>query len=246
MSVIAIVSQDKLDEARSGVKTALEEVSKEDYDERDVTDFMNNDMNTSYYVQWSKTIPEAVKLAVKSFKIRKDNQINDLTPDIVGIETMKKGYMFLLGRDVNGCRVLHMRTGKMEKKDKEANQKLMMLWLSRIQKAEPGKRVTFIMDTTGSSLFNSDMGFVTFIIDCFATRFPGLLEKNIIYNLPGVLNAMWKLVSKMLSPEQREVTIMCGKSEITKYIDEDNLPESMGGKKSFEYSYPPFPDELES
>uniref|UniRef100_H2YYW2 CRAL-TRIO domain-containing protein n=1 Tax=Ciona savignyi TaxID=51511 RepID=H2YYW2_CIOSA len=246
-SKIDIVDKDKLDEARLGFQTALKELSSADYDQRDVDSFMNDDMFTSYYCLWAKTIPaEAVKLAVKSFKLRKVNGIHDLTPESVGMDTMKKGYVFLLGRDLNGSRVLHMRTGSMQKKDKEVNQKLLLYWLARIHKAEPGKRITFIMDTTGTGLMNSDMSFVTFIIDCFATYFPGLLARNIVYNLPGVLNAMWKLVSKMLSPEQREVTILCGKSEITKYIDLDNLPEEMGGKKTFQYSYPPFPDDIAS
>jgi len=57
-------------------------------------------------------------------------------------------------------------------------------------------------------------------------------ERMIVYNLPSILNAMWKLVSKMLSEQQRQATVLCGKSEITKYIDVDNLPEAMGGNVS--------------
>ena len=37
-------------------------------------------------------------------------------------------------------------------------------------------------------------------------------------------------MSKMLSVEQREATVLCGKEGLKQYIDVENLPESMGGK----------------
>ena len=55
-------------------------------------------------------------------------------------------------------------------------------------------------------------------------------DKMIVYNLPSILNAIWKLVSKMLSAEQREATTLCAKDEIFKYISEDNALKHVGGK----------------
>ena len=63
----------------------------------------------------------------------------------------------------------------MEKKDRETNMKLLIFWLERIQRKEPGELITFILDTSDSSLLNSDMIFTTFIIECFTTYFPYLL-----------------------------------------------------------------------
>ena len=52
----------------------------------------------------------------------------------------------------------------------------------------------------------------------------------IVYNMPTLLNSIWKLVSKMLSSEQREATLLCAKDEIFKYIDQDNALQHIGGK----------------
>ena len=52
----------------------------------------------------------------------------------------------------------------------------------------------------------------------------------IVFNLPTILNSIWKLVGKMLSAEQREATVLCGKDELLLYIDAENIPIRMGGK----------------
>ena len=56
------------------------------------------------------------------------------------------------------------------------------------------------------------------------------VERIIVYNLPTLLNSLWKLVGKMLSAEQREATVLCGKEDLVMYIDPANIPIRMGGK----------------
>ena len=73
--------------------------------------------------------------------------------------------------------LVHLRAGKMEKKDRDTNMNLLIFWLERIQRKEPGELITFILDTTDSSIRTSDMGFTTFIIECFTTYFPNMLGK---------------------------------------------------------------------
>ena len=77
--------------------------------------------------------------------------------------------------DVNFVVTVHFRAGKMEKKDRETNMKLLIFWLERIQRKEPGELITFILDTTDSSIRNSDLVFTSFIIECFTTYFPYML-----------------------------------------------------------------------
>jgi len=171
--------------------------------------------------------------------------ILDLSVDSIGVDFVKRGYFFVSGRALDGTRILHFKTGQIEKKDRETNMKLVVFWFERVQRCEPDKKITILMDTTGSRLTQADTGFSTFIIECCATYFPGMMKKIIIYNLPTLLNAFWKLISKMLSEEQREATVVCNKDDLLKHIDKDNLTEDMGGTMKFQYSYPPFPDDLE-
>ncbi|XP_076804085.1 motile sperm domain-containing protein 2-like isoform X1 [Clavelina lepadiformis] len=219
---------------------------KDSVDTRDVERLMNDAEYATLFLNWSKSDEDAVNLAVKCLKWRLTKKVNDLTIENIGEEAFKAGHLFLLGQSKKGSRILHFRTGMLDKKDRERSMNLLIFWLERIQRKEPGELITFIMDTTGTSMRNSDMAFTTFIIECFTTYFPSMLERIIIYNLPTLLNSIWKLVSKMLSAEQREATVLCGKEGLKQYIDVENLPESMGGKVNFEYSFPPFPDDLDN
>ena len=53
--------------------------------------------------------------------------------------------------------------------------KLLILWLERIQRKETGKQLVFLLDNTDAGLRNSDMGFISFIIECLSTYFPCML-----------------------------------------------------------------------
>jgi len=230
---------------RSDATCLLKEIIDE-VDDRDVERLKNEDIYVRFFLQWNKEMADAVKMVVKALKWRKEFGINDFTVQSLGEEQFKKGYFFVLGRALDGSRVLHFKTGQVEKKDRALNQKMVAFWFERIQRAEPGEKITILMDTTGSRLMNADSSFSTFIIDCCASYFPGMMKKIIIYNLPTLLNAFWKLVSKMLSQEQRDATALCSKADLLNHISKENLPEEMNGDMKFVYSFPPFPDDLKS
>lgn len=239
------ITAENVAQLRSDAMSQLKEINDE-LDTRDVERFKTDDTYVGFFLQWNKDMASAVKMVVKALKWRKDYGVNDLSVESLGEDLFKQGYFFVLGRAIDGSRVLHFRTGSLEKKDRERNMKLAAFWFERVQRAEPGEKITIVMDTSGSRMMSADSGFSTFIIECCASYFPGMMKKIIIYNLPSLLNAFWKLISKMLTAEQREATALCGKSDIVKFIDKDNLTEEMGGNIKFKYTFPPFPDDIVS
>lgn len=239
------VTADNISKLRTSVLPILKDLHEE-VEVDDVERFKNDDQYVGFFVEWNKDIETAVKMVIKALKWRKSFGLKSITPESLGEDVLKEGYLFILGRAVDGSRVLHFRTGKLEKKDRDRNQRLVAFWFERIQRAEPGKKVTILMDTTDSKLMNADTSSSSFIIECCAAYFPGMMRKIIIYNLPYLLNAFWKLISKMLSAEQRAATALCGKDDLLQHIDKDNLTVAMGGTIDYTYSYPPFPDELQS
>lgn len=120
--------------------------------------------------------------------------ILDLSVDSIGVDFVKRGYFFVSGRALDGTRIckfrkafyflkkhflilVHFKTGQIEKKDRETNMKLVVFWFERVQRCEPDKKITILMDTTGSRLTQADTGFSTFIIECCATYFPGMMSQ---------------------------------------------------------------------
>ena len=79
--------------------------------------------------------------------------------------------------------LVYFRACKTEKKLKEQYMKLLCLWFERIQRKEPGQQIVFLLDNTDASMRNSDMSFISFIIECLSTYFPCMLGKSEVDNI---------------------------------------------------------------
>ncbi|MGH0137517.1 UNVERIFIED_CONTAM: hypothetical protein FKN15_025117 [Acipenser sinensis] len=116
-------------------------------------------------------------------------------------------------------------------------------WLERYAKREPGMPLTVVFDMTDSGLSNIDMDFVKYIINCFKVYYPKFLSKMILYEMPWIMSAAWRIVKNWLGPEAISKLKFVGKNEVQEYIDAEHLPTHMGGTDTFKYSYPPLPDD---
>ncbi|CAN7995677.1 unnamed protein product [Ixodes hexagonus] len=89
----------------------------------------------------------------------------------------------------------------------------------------------------GVSFF--DIDFTKFIFNVFLKRYPMGLGYVIVYDMPWLFNAAWKVIRGWMMPEAAERVKMVNKSQITDYIDPKDLPVRMGGTDTYEYSYVP-------
>ncbi|XP_075997686.1 motile sperm domain-containing protein 2-like [Genypterus blacodes] len=97
-----------------------------------------------------------------------------------------------------------------------------------------------------SGLSNVDLDFVKYLISCFEVYYPNLLSKMIMYEIPWIINAAWKIVKTWLSPDAINKLKFVSRGDIQTYIHPEHLPSHMGGTDSFIYSYPPLPDDFQT
>uniref|UniRef100_A0A673LJA7 Motile sperm domain containing 2 n=1 Tax=Sinocyclocheilus rhinocerous TaxID=307959 RepID=A0A673LJA7_9TELE len=102
-------------------------------------------------------------------------------------------------------------------------------WLERYAKREPGMPLTVVFDMSESGLSNIDMDFVKYIINCFKVYCPKFLSKMIMYEMPWIMNAAWKIVKTWLGPEAISKLKFVTKSDIQTYVGPKHLPPHMGG-----------------
>nr|XP_044620266.1 motile sperm domain-containing protein 2 [Equus asinus] len=88
-----------------------------------------------------------------------------------------------------------------------------------------------------------DMEFVRFIINCFKVYYPKYLSKMVIFDMPWIMNAAFKIVKTWLGPEAVSLLKFASKSDIQDYVSVEYLPPHMGGTDPFKYSYPPLVDD---
>nr|XP_009857583.1 motile sperm domain-containing protein 2 [Ciona intestinalis] len=156
---------------------------------------------------------------------------------------MKTGIVCCRGKANDNTRIVYFIVRKQTKDMKAKVQRMICLWLERIQRAEPGQHITFVMDVSKSSLANVDLGGIKFLLTCFTTYFPDMLEKILILEMPWIMNTIWKVVKQWMTEDQRKRTIFSSFKDLNQYIDADNALTYMGGKDDWEYSFPPYPNE---
>ncbi|KAM4699110.1 motile sperm domain-containing protein 2 [Discoglossus pictus] len=216
------------------------------YDSRDVERLQNDDTWVESYLLWRHNIvDETLKMIDESLKWRKDIAANDLSESIIPKWCFEVGATYLHGYDKEGNKLFWFRV-KLHIRDAKTNadkKKCVAFWLERYAKREPGKLLTVVFDMSESGLSNMDMDFVRYVISCFRNYYPKYLSKIVIFEMPWIMNAAFKIIKGWLGPEAINMLKFVNRSEIQDYISAEYLPPHMGGMDPFKYSYPPLPDD---
>ncbi|XP_051564371.1 motile sperm domain-containing protein 2-like [Myxocyprinus asiaticus] len=238
--------ESKIEETRQRFKREYVEESTDKYDPRDVEKLFRDDALAEAYLTWRQFVVEdTLKMIDESLQWRKEFNVNDVTESSIPRWMFESGAVYLHGYDKEGNKLFWFKV-KLHIKDTKTvldKKRYVAFWLERYAKREPGMPLTVVFDMSESGLGNIDMDFVKYIISCFKVYYPKFLSKMIMYDMPWIMNAAWKIVKTWLGPEAISKLKFVSKSDIQMYIDPEHLPPHMGGRDQFKYSYPPLPDD---
>lgn len=175
----------------------------------------------------------------ESLKFRLEYAINDLTPDTFPTEFWENGRVYFHNHDKDNHKILYFNI-KEHKKDSQIMflSKQFVAYLLEVHyRQDPDERIVVLFDMQGAGLPNVDMEFIKFIISCFKIYYPVLLSYMLMYEMPWLFNAVWKIIKAMLSAEAIARIKFVTKSEIQEFINKDQLWEHMGGTDKFVYKY---------
>jgi hypothetical protein len=103
------------------------------------------------------------------------------------------------------------------------------------------QNTVYIMDLKGGiimKLFNNDTyKFLKTLIKLSQDNYPEILGKMFIINAPFVFHATWNIIKHLIDEKTRHKIAILGsnyKSELLEIIDEENLPDFLGGKATVE------------
>ncbi|XP_015742196.2 motile sperm domain-containing protein 2 [Coturnix japonica] len=216
------------------------------YDSRDVERLQQDDKWVENYLIWRHdVVDDTLKMIDESFQWRKEYTVNDLSESVLPKWLFESGALFLHGYDKEGYKLfwfkvkLHVRDQK-QQLDKK---KLVAFWLEHYAKRDHGKPLTVVFDMAETGISHIDLDFVRFIVNCFTDYYPNFLTKIVIFEMPWIMNAAFKIVKGWLGPEAISMLKFTNKSDVQEYISGEYLPPHMGGTDSFKYSYPPLVDD---
>ena len=97
------------------------------------------------------------------------------------------------------------------------------------------KGVTLLVDCKGSGLKNADTDFTKFAHTVLNDYYPGLVNAGLIYKLPKVMEAVYKVVRSWLNEEQEKYCYLIGKKNINEYVAVSELPDFLLGENKEPY-----------
>lgn len=204
----------------------------------------DNDWIKAFYRHSMEEVDTAICLVDEVFTWRKNNDINSLlTPGKLPVneELFKKGLIFVKNEDINCIPMLHFII-KNHRKDACSQTELFRFisyFFERSYKFNAEDPIVLVFDMSDAGYANLDMDMIKFVVTCLKTYYPSLIDYMIIYQMPFIFNAAWKVIRNWLPAEAVKLIKFCDKKNIKEYIQESQLFVHMGGTEDYRYVYDP-------
>jgi len=181
----------------------------------------------------------AANMIINTAKWRKEFGAADIREAEFSPESKNKGALFARNRDRDGKRLLVFCVGKHVKGvvKMEEMKRFFVYYLEKISRQEDGGQFTVVFDCQGAGLKNMDMEFVQFLIGVMRDYYPDPLNYILVYEMPWVLNAAFKVIKAWLPPAAVRKIKFLTKGNMGEYIDPENRLASWGGEDAWEFQW---------
>lgn len=224
------------------------DIEKGHYDDRDVDKFRSDDSYVASFIRSYETLQDAANRLHESLRFRLEFGVNDLTHDSFPLEFWERGACYYHNHDKDGHKILYLCV-KLHKKDPQLlpiEKRFFAYMLETHYIQDPDDPIVLLFDLSGTGLSHLDMDFIKFIINSFKVYYPKILSYMLMYEMPWLFNAAWKIIKTWLSAEAIARIKFVTKSDIQEYINKDQLFEHMGGTDKYQYKYEPNSNVIES
>ncbi|XP_037077234.1 motile sperm domain-containing protein 2-like [Pollicipes pollicipes] len=102
---------------------------------------------------------------------------------------------------------------------------------------EHGKRISIILDMGNAGLSSVDLPFIQVLINMFKLYYPDMLNYIIVFEMPWIMNAAWKIIKQMLPPKSHQIIKFASKKDIATLIRPEDCLERWGGENTWTFQY---------
>lgn len=188
-----------------------------------------------------KDVKHAADMLWEILSWRKSVGAADINESNIRLDYVKEGVFFPRGRDVDGSLLLIFKA-KMHikgQRDYEELKRIMIYWFDRVEREESGKPITMFFDMEGAGLSNMDMELVKYLITLFKSYYPYFLNYIIIFNMPWVLSAAFKVVKTLLPAKAVEKMKFTNKDNLKEFVAPEQALTCWGGKDNYVFEFVP-------
>ena len=227
-----IIIEDKVNRIR---KVLLEDyqTNNQSYDECDVQRVRDNDWTVLRFLKSNHMNEEsALKSLTEAMQWRKTFGVNTTTDDYFPTDFYKIGGIFEYQTDKEGLPLLYFRVC-VHHKVAELSEMIKQFFVHQVNKIDSRSdgQWAVVFDCSNGGLANVDMDFARFITQVMQCYFPKGYKYILIYEMPWIMAAFWKITRTWLSNEVKEQIKSATGLEIFDFIDAENVPQYIPGGK---------------
>ncbi|XP_072946728.1 motile sperm domain-containing protein 2-like [Epargyreus clarus] len=230
----------KLSEIRALFEAKLKS-SSESFDPRDLERVKSDKYLYRVLEHYDNDVQLAVDMLWEIMVWRKTEKINEITEKTVNIEYVREGLFFPRGRDIDSCLIFIMKSKIYVKGQKNVAElkKVIIYWLERLEREEDGKKITVFFDMDGCGLSNMDIDIVMYMVTLFKNYYPNFVNYIIVFQLPWILSAGFKIVKSILPAKAVEKLKTIGKDKLKEIVAPEQALTCWGGKDDYVFEFIP-------
>ncbi|XP_012286682.1 motile sperm domain-containing protein 2 [Orussus abietinus] len=186
-----------------------------------------------------RNMNESLRMLWECCAWRKKFGTNDISEETVRRDYLEDGICYSHGRDKDGRKLFIIKSKQHVKgaRDFKELQRCIVYWFERLEREENGKPVSLFFDMADAGLSNLDMEFTQYLIGLFKTYYPNFLNYIIIFDMPWVLNAAFKIIKSWLPAKAIPKIKFVNKLNIKEFVDQNDILKSWGGTNDYVFKF---------
>lgn len=166
---------------------------------------------------------------------------NEINENTVRREYLEDGSLFVRNRDIDGRSLLIFNCKKHVKgqRDMDDLKRCVVYWFERLERLDKGKPITIFFDMADTGLANMDMEFTKYLISLFKAYYPEFLNYIVIFEMPWILNAAFKIIKSWLPAKAVQKIKFVSKSTLKTVVAPDQALKVWGGQDDYTFSFVP-------
>jgi len=218
-------SKEQIEQVVEGVKNKIEDEGKELFYSADIDCLISSDDYVTRFWIHTYFMPgnrfeNTINMVVNTFKWRKEFGLRDISEKMLDEKLKVKGALFSRNRDKDGFKILvfSIRKHLKDPKNIQSLKEFFVYMLDRLEREENGKKISIIFDCENATIANFDIEIVRFVIQVLICFYPNFVSKILVYQMPWILNAAWKIVKTMLPAPAVSRIMFVSRSSIEQVI----------------------------
>lgn len=218
------------------LKTYEEE--KDNYHDEDVRKVAQDDWFVKrFLLARGRRVDDATKMIIEALKWRKSEGIRDLKATYFPDDMFKMSQMFAYAKDKEGNLTLYFRVKYIVKIQElvPTMKKFGNYMLYLVDEVTNGNGITVVVDFQGTGIQNAELDLLCYAITTILSYFPAGINHILIVDLPWILRFCWGVAKSWVPENRRNLVAFIPRKQLLDYIDEDKIPDFMGGTCKIPY-----------